>query len=152
MNYILITTVKNETSYLHRIIENILNQSVLPVTWIIIDDNSTDGSYELAVELTKECKWIHVIKKHSYSETYSHFSFATALKEAHAYARELCKAKGINYDFLGKVDAAVVLCDNYFKELIVELQENPKLAIVCGCQYLTTNDNVKKISPFLIRI
>jgi glycosyltransferase involved in cell wall biosynthesis len=148
MSYILVTTVKNEISYLPLIIGNILNQSVLPVIWIIIDDNSTDGSYRLAVELTKEYEWIHIIKKQSYSEAYSHFSFASALKEAHAYARELCKTNKISYGFLGKVDAAVILCDNYFEELIVELQGNPKLAIVCGCQYLKTNKNITKVSTF----
>jgi len=56
----LITTVLNEADNIKEFMDSILNQTVLPREFIIVDGGSTDGTYEILEEYAKKYKWIKI--------------------------------------------------------------------------------------------
>lgn len=58
----LIATVLNESDNIKEFIKSILNQSVLPDEFIIVDGGSMDGTYEILKEYAKKYRWIKVFQ------------------------------------------------------------------------------------------
>lgn len=63
VSYIIISPVRNEAKYLSLTIESVINQSVLPKRWIIIDDGSSDETSAIAEAAAAKCDWIQVIHR-----------------------------------------------------------------------------------------
>lgn len=143
MNYALITPIKNERDNIYKLGETVLNQTIKPSLWVIVDGNSNDGSYEVAKNLFEKYDWIEIIRQKQFLDS-SHLNFAIALKEGYEYIKRISKKKKIEYNFIGKIDATIELPKNYFEKLIEELQKDPRLGIVSGTQYLKRGDNLIK--------
>ena len=47
LSYALITPARNEEAFIEKTIESMLNQTLLPVKWVIVDDASTDKTHEI---------------------------------------------------------------------------------------------------------
>lgn len=148
MNYILITPIKDEAENLCSLRDTVLNQSILPVLWVIIDGESNDGSFNLAKQIFREYNWVHIIKQKKFFEkNYSHKNFALAVNQAYEFAKKFSQLNNITYKYIGKIDATVRLSENYFEFLIQEMEENAKLAIVSGLRnYSAKTQNVSEIS------
>ncbi len=61
MQYSIITPVKNEGKYIASTIQSVLEQSVVPDKWIIIDDHSTDQTKEIISEYMSNNNFIELI-------------------------------------------------------------------------------------------
>lgn len=140
MSYILITPTRNEEANLPRLAECITNQTILPKVWVIVDDNSTDKTPEIIENLRKKNDWIYV-KTRKESNKYGHLSFAASVKVGYEYAVEICKKNKVNYNYIGKIDADILLPKNYFEKLIEELQKEPYIGIVAGHHYSINTKN-----------
>ena len=46
-SYLLISPCRNEADYMINTLESVVNQSVTPAKWIIVDDGSTDTTPEI---------------------------------------------------------------------------------------------------------
>lgn len=140
MSYILVTPILNESGYLAKLKESVLNQTIKPLIWVIGDGDSHDGSYELAKGMFKEYEWIHVIKQKTFSgQGFSHQNFSNNINDCYEYATKVCKDKNIHYSYIGKTDATPILSINYFEVLLKEMEKDSKLAMVCGLQYFKHN-------------
>ena len=42
--YVLITPARNEAAFIEKTIESVIQQTVLPTKWVIVDDGSTDNT------------------------------------------------------------------------------------------------------------
>ena len=131
MSYVLITPVKNEEINLPNLAECIARQTYLPSIWIIVDDNCIDQTPEIIKNLMSRYDWIYSIKKKEINE-YGHLSFAVSVKIGYEYAKDICKQKNICYDYVGKIDADILLPENYFQILIDEFKSDLKLGILSG--------------------
>lgn len=137
MNYILITPIKDEVENLPRLKEIVLDQTVKPLIWVIVDSGSEDGSFQLSRRLFVKYEWVYIIKQQKIFESgYGCENFAEAINEGYEYAKNLCYEKGINYSFVGKTDATPVLAKDYFGTLLSYMNDDPKIAITCGTQIL----------------
>ncbi|KAF5430704.1 Glycosyltransferase involved in cell wall bisynthesis [Candidatus Methanophagaceae archaeon] len=132
--YILVTPVKNEEKNLPKLIPSVVRQTVRPVLWVIVDDGSTDRSPEMIEEAKGRYEWIHGILleggfrdlgKHVYSVYNKGFEFAI----------EYCKAHNIHFDYIGNVDADMILEIEFFEKLIKEFEKNRELGIASGSGY-----------------
>lgn len=135
MSYILLTPMMNEAENLPRLRETIMGQTARPSLWVIGDGNSTDGSYGKAAEIFGDCGWVHVIRQKTFCDPgYSHKNFACNINDCYEHARDACRKCGVDYRYVGKVDATPYLSENYFEALMSELENDPGLGFVCGTQ------------------
>ena len=56
--YSLVSPTRDEADNLVRLAESVTSQSVLPRSWIIVDNGSTDRTPALIGELEAKCSWI----------------------------------------------------------------------------------------------
>jgi len=137
MSYVLITPIKDEAKNLQQLKNTILNQTVKPLVWVIVDSGSEDGGFQIAKELFEEYNWIHVIQQKQFFEKgYGYKNFAEAINEGYSYAKKLCSENGIDYSFVGKTDATPILAKDYFETLLTEMKKDPRISISCGSQKL----------------
>ncbi len=135
MSYILTTPVKNEEVNLPLLAECIINQTILPKVWVIIDGNSKDNTHKIIKKLSEEFDWIYWKIQENFSPNSGHLNFAWAVREGYEYASKICANKNWEYEYVGKVDADVLLPKNYFEKLIEKFEEYPKLGIASGSPY-----------------
>jgi len=150
-NYILITPIKDEYENILRLKQTVLNQTVKPILWVILDGDNNDDSFQMINKIFEEYEWIYIIKQKKFHERgYSHINFAQAVNEGYQHAKHICKKKGISYSFIGKIDATVLLAKDYFKILLSEMKKDQKLAIICGRETLYNKGKKTKTHLFNI--
>lgn len=130
-SYILLSPAKNEEDNLPICIESIVNQSVLPVLWLIIDDGSTDGTSEIIKEATERYEWITTIR-FSGTKRDLGLHYSNICMKGFDRLKQICESRNLNYNFIGLVDSDIELNKDYFECLIFEFMNNPKLGIASG--------------------
>ena len=61
LSYAVVTPARNEATNLPRLAACLVEQTVQPSAWVIVDDGSTDGTAELAQRLADEHSWMEVV-------------------------------------------------------------------------------------------
>ena len=134
-SYILVTPVKNEEKNIIKLMESVDAQSIKPVLWIIVDDNSTDRSPFL-IEKYSEGK--EYIRKVTYPEK-KEWDIGIHYSEVCIYgfekAVEIAEKEGIDYEYIALLDADMILDRNYFEILIEAMEEDQTLGIASGDVY-----------------
>lgn len=59
---LVISPVRNETDHLERVAAAVAAQERRPDRWLLVDDHSTDGTYELAERLAAELPFVTVLR------------------------------------------------------------------------------------------
>ncbi|MEZ5276833.1 MAG: glycosyltransferase family 2 protein [Opitutaceae bacterium] len=122
---LLITPAHNESQLLHRLLEAVSCQDLLPKEWVIIDDSSTDGTLEIAREFAKSHYFVRLITTvrpggHSFGSKARAFNFAIQ-------GLDLDK-----FDFIGNLDADISVSSNYLSSIARMFACNPQLGIAGG--------------------
>ncbi len=139
MKYVIITSVYNEEKYLSSCIESVIRQTILPLEWIIIDDNSTDSSPQIILEYSMKYCWI---KKINYKG--ERYKFGEHVGKN--FALGLAKLSRLGYDILVKFDGDLCIDRvDYFERLLKEFAFNEKLGIISGITYYN-NNGIKEIA------
>jgi len=60
--YILVTAAKNEGENLPKTIQSVVEQTIKPVVWVIVDDCSTDNTPKILKEAKEKYEWIQSIQ------------------------------------------------------------------------------------------
>jgi len=132
MKYYLIIPAHNEADFIALTLESLVLQSVVPSKVVIVNDNSTD-----------ETAWI----VNNYSEKYSFITLVNKTSEAiHMPGSKVIQAfhKGYetidsNYDIIVKLDADLILPDNYFETILEHFKSDSKIGMVGGFAYIEKN-------------
>ena len=70
-DYVLITPAHNEEKNIERTIKSVVNQTIIPNKWIIVDDGSTDKTNEIIKRYESEHDFITSLRtEHTNTETY----------------------------------------------------------------------------------
>jgi glycosyltransferase involved in cell wall biosynthesis len=134
MKYYVITPAKNEENYISLTLESMVQQTLKPVKWIIVDDGSTDKTREIVEEYCKIHSWIEVMSIEN-------------KEEKKLYGSKVVKAFNVGYntiknnesDFVVKLDADLSFAPNYFEEVALAFKANSKLGICAG--YVVMNES-----------
>lgn len=120
----------NYARFLPEAIESALEQTHVPLEVIVIDDGSTDDSYEVALRYAPEVK---VIKQPQ-----------MGLVEAHN--RGLRESVG---EYITRLDADDVFRQSYVETLLAQLLRTPKAAYAYGAmEYFGARSGVLRAPPF----
>ncbi len=145
MTYCIVTPAKNEEDMLPKTIESVVNQTLKPSLWVIVDDGSTDSTPEI---IKSACD------RHSYIKS---LRLTEGKREPGIHIAEVCRS-GFqyintltgNYSFIGVLDADVILEGNYFEILIGKFTENNKLGIASGGLYTLDRHGTPKTQALSI--
>ncbi len=130
-DFILITAEKNEEKNLPNLIKSVLNQSIKPVLWVIVNDASTDRSPQIINKACKKYKWIKKLDLPTPKEDVG-YRFSYVCRTGFKYALKYCKINNISYEFIGLLDADILLEDDYYENLIKHFLNNSELGIISG--------------------
>lgn len=134
-NYIIITPAKNEEKNLPLMADSMLKQTIKPIAWFIIDDGSDDGTPGIIEELAGKFHWIHSkrLEKSQISNIKEQdIHFFELIKETFDYAADFCTREGLEYEYIGQVDADMILPADYFEKIIEKFEQHPMLGIAGG--------------------
>src|SRR5215467_5887160 len=110
-SYVLITPARDEEAYIGRTLESVVNQTVPPTRWVIVDDGSVDQTAAIVLSFAERYPWIQLVQRKRKSKR----SFASKVQAFNAgYA---CIA-GLNYDIIGSLDADVSFAADYTEFLL----------------------------------
>ncbi len=125
----------NEEKFISYCLDSMINQTRKPNELIIIDDNSTDFTYETALKYSNKYEWIKVFKSDSGKSEH-----APGAKVVNTFYFGLSKIKN-DYDLIGKFDADIILPKNYFEEIEREFQQNEKVGMCSGLIFIKDSNN-----------
>lgn len=126
LRYVVITPVKDEEKHVQRTLEAMVHQTVKPVRWIIVDDGSTDQTPEILARYAQSNSFITVVTRDRGEVR------QPGPAVVRAFNRGYEAAKGLDYDVIVKLDCDLSFEPDYFEQLLLKLQADPKLGIVSG--------------------
>ena len=127
--YIVITPVRDEGHHFARMAEALVAQSIRPVTWVIVDDGSTDQTGAIADHLASKHDWIMVI----YRRDRGFRQPGSGVMEA--FYDGLAAIENTAWDFLVKLDGDIVFAPDYFQLCFEHFEREPGLGIGGGLVY-----------------
>lgn len=130
-DYILVTPCKNEEENLPELSRSIVNQTIKPKMWVIVDDGSTDRTPEILQGLTSKQNWIQSIRLNEKPRDLG-IHVSHVYRTGFDYAINYCAENDIQYEYIGSVDADITFDSDYFKALITECEKNTNLGICSG--------------------
>jgi glycosyltransferase involved in cell wall biosynthesis len=128
LKYILITPAYNEEIFIEKTIQSVINQTILPIKWIIVSDGSTDNTNTIIEKYSNEISWITLIELDKNKDR----NFAS---KVHAFNVGLKKVKDIKHDIICCLDADISFDSDYFEYLIEKFERQPQLG-VAGTDYI----------------
>ena len=127
--YVIVSPVKDEEKYIEETIKSVIEQTVKPTKWIIVDDGSQDNTPEIINKYSREYDWIKIIK----IERDTKREPGPAIINAFNKGYELFKNE--YFDFIVKLDCDLKFDSNYFEQLLSRFKVNEKLGIASGIYY-----------------
>lgn len=124
--YIVISPIKDEAKYITETLESVVRQTILPYRWIIIDDGSTDGTAHIIRAYCERFDWIQLFGNDHAGKR------DTGVAEVIAFNLGYEMVKGVNYDFIVKLDGDLRLEPDYFERLLKKFQIDSMLGIASG--------------------
>ena len=132
LSYVLITPAHNEEEFIEQTIQSVINQTVLPKKWIVVDDGSTDRTSEIIRYYTGIYDWIELMVRPDHLDR----QFAA---KVHAFNAGYNKLKTMEYDIIGNLDADLSFEPDYIEYLLQKFHENPDLG-VAGTPFVEDDD------------
>ncbi|MBN1970699.1 MAG: glycosyltransferase [Candidatus Delongbacteria bacterium] len=132
MSYLLVTPVKNEISNLEKLFSSILEQTIKPILWLILDDGSSDGSTEVILKMAKEHSFISYIILPPKNKRDLFWRYHKIMKFGFEKIVEIAKDKNLNWDYIGVLDGDISLEKSYFHTLLCKMDKDANLGVVSG--------------------
>jgi poly-beta-1,6-N-acetyl-D-glucosamine synthase len=127
--YCIVSPVRDEEKYMRRTLESVVNQTVPPDLFVIVDDGSTDATPKILAEYEAKYPYIKVIQRKNRGQR----RVGGGVVEAFYEGWEV--AKPYNHDFLTKLDMDLDLPRGYFERLLELMAADPRLGTVSGKAY-----------------
>src|SRR5262245_21108561 len=124
--YIVISPVKDEASHVETTLDDVLNQTIRPIRWILVDDGSIDATPRILERFAAAHDWVQVLRIDRDAARLPGSGIIRAFNEGYR------SAHGLAFDFVVKLDCDLHLPTDYFERLLAEFQRDPELGIVSG--------------------
>jgi glycosyltransferase involved in cell wall biosynthesis len=125
VNYVIITPAKNEVEYIEKTIRSVVNQTVLPSEYIIVNDGSTDGTEKIIEKYQNEYPWIQRLDRPQGKHRPGDGVIEAFYEGYNAISVQ-------DWQFLVKLDGDLQFEPDYFEQQIKRFSENEKLGITSG--------------------
>lgn len=138
-DYIIVTPCKNEEKSLPGLINSVLNNTIRPNLWVIVDDGSTDSTPHILREFSEKHEWIHIIRGEESVRDLT-FHYSKIVDHAIKYAIGYCEANSISCEFISLIDADMLLETHFFESIIERMNKDPEIGVCSGSAAYYLND------------
>ncbi|WP_276167976.1 glycosyltransferase [Zobellia alginiliquefaciens] len=139
MHYYVIVPAHNEEGFLSDTLNSILRQSLQPKRVVVVNDNSTDNTEAIIDQFVTLSPIFQKLNTTSSTEHMPGSKVVNAFNKGLQLLDE-------DYDFIVKLDADVILPDNYFEKIVYIFRGQPKVGIAGGFIYEQTEDGQWKLN------
>ncbi len=127
--YVLITPCRNEAEFARVTLDSVVNQSIRPALWVIVDDGSTDETPAILAEYAARHDFIRIVHREDRGKR------AVGPGVIEAFYAGLDTVDLNDYDYLCKLDLDLDLPVKYFELLMDRMEQNPRLGNCSGKPY-----------------
>jgi glycosyltransferase involved in cell wall biosynthesis len=140
MKYFIITPTKNEEQNILSLISLIEEQTIKPVLWVMVDESS-DNTKNIVKKLAEKYDWVKSIDLEQ-GGGYLGVNYGVACKTAFDYGIKYCKDNSIVYNYIGLIDADVVMGNDFFETLMIQFEKEPDLGIASGSEFWNISEKL----------
>ena len=126
--YVIVSPVRDEEQHIELTIRSVLQQTVKPSEWIIVDDGSRDGTHSIVKSYSDRYPWIRALRRSDRGQRVP----GTGVMEAFYRGYH---ALSDDWDFLVKLDGDVGLPADYFEQCLERMRQDPKLGMCGGVMF-----------------
>jgi glycosyltransferase involved in cell wall biosynthesis len=132
MNYYIVIPAHNEEAFIALTLNSLISQTVLPKKVVVVNDNSTDKTAEIVMAFAKENPFITLVNKTSEA---IHLPGSKVIQAFHKGYETLDE----DYDVIVKLDADLILPNNYFESILNIFEKDPEIGMAGGFAYIEKN-------------
>lgn len=132
LTYAVITPARNEAESLPRLAEAVAAQTLLPETWVVVDNGSTDATRDVAADLAARCSWMILIEAPASAGIERGGNVVRAF---HVGLAALPSEPAV----VVKLDADVSFAPDYFERLLIAFEEHERLGMASGSAHELRN-------------
>ena len=133
IKYVVVTPVRDEAKYLPLTIESMVQQTVLPQEWVIVNDGSKDNTGNIIEHAARQYPWIRAV----YRQDRGFRKWGGGIIEAFYSGFDTLTCQ--DWDFMSKLDGDLSFEPDYFEKTFRKLQENHRIGIGGGVLYHEKN-------------
>ena len=133
MKYYIVIPAHNEAAFIGLTLQSILSQTVLPSKVVVVNDNSTDNTAEIVASFANENPFIALVNATSDA---IHLPGSKVIQAFHKGYETLDD----DYDFIVKLDADLILPNNYFETIIIHFNSDAAVGMAGGFAYIEKNN------------
>lgn len=145
-SYVLVTPARNEEACIEDTIRSVVSQTALPLKWVIVSDGSTDRTDEIVKSYADRYPFMTLLK----AQKAGRRDFGSKVRAFNAGYSSLY---GIDYGFIGNLDADVTLAPDYYERVIRRFLLDPKLGIgggvildLAGKRYVEQRNSLESVA------
>jgi len=128
-SYVLISPCRNEADFMRKTLDSVVNQSIVPKLWVIVDDGSTDDTPAILEEYANKYDFITIVTR----DNRGHRSVGPGVIEAFYYGYDQINPE--EFDYICKLDLDLIMPPDYFSSLIKKMIDNPRIGNCSGKPY-----------------
>jgi poly-beta-1,6-N-acetyl-D-glucosamine synthase len=145
--YVVISPVRDEEKFIAGTVRSVIEQTVRPAEWSIVNDGSSDKTGEILDAYAAEHSWIRVVHRANRGFRKSGGGVVEAFNDGY---RTLSVK---DWDFIVKLDGDLVFAPDYFEKCFDQFRRDPKLGIGGGTIYhlLDGKQEIEDVPTFHVR-
>ncbi|HEY1308716.1 MAG TPA: glycosyltransferase family A protein [Vicinamibacterales bacterium] len=136
--YVIVSPIRDEEQYIEQTIRGVLQQTILPTEWVIVDDGSRDRTGAIIDGYSTQYPWLKTLHRQDRGQRVP----GTGVMEAFYDGYEALATR--EWDYIVKLDGDVGLPPDYFEECFRRFQDDPRLGMCGGVMYCL-QDGVQKV-------
>jgi glycosyltransferase involved in cell wall biosynthesis len=137
--YALITPCRDEAKYARRTLDAVVNQTVRPALWVIVDDGSKDETPAILAEYAAKHPWIKVVRRQDRGDR----KLGGGVIDAFYTGYDTIDPS--QFDYVTKLDLDLDLPHNYFESLMHRMEADPRIGTASGKPFFVQESTGKTI-------
>lgn len=139
--YVVITPVRDEEAHLEATIRSVINQTIRPSEWIIVDDGSTDKTRDIIGKYAEQHQWIRGVYRINRGFRKSGGGVVEAFNDG--FHELTCR----DWAFVVKLDGDLSFEPDYFERILNRFRDEPTLGIAGGTLHCVSNGHKIERNP-----
>jgi poly-beta-1,6-N-acetyl-D-glucosamine synthase len=127
--YVLISPCRDEIKYIRVTLDSVLNQTIRPALWVIVDDGSTDGTQDVLADYASRFSFIKIITRTNRGDRLLGKGVIDTFNDG------LKTVDLSQFDYVCKFDVDLDLPVHYFEGLIRAMEDDERLGACSGKPY-----------------